>query len=247
VLGPPHDEKLIKKYNPSIKEPETYGIDAMSMFLSGLTAAPADSDSNAPFDDAFQIPLEAAKQMPFFRTYYWGEDTDSTEKDQSWRRIDGSWLDSSPSLALQLDSATNNTSLVLAFELAGGDVLLFAADAQVGNWLSWQKLLWKVDGRAVTGPDLLHRAIFYKVGHHGSHNGTLREQGLEEMTGLKFAFVPIDHDMAISKHWDQIPFTQLLDRIDEVTKGCVLRIDKEVPLSLEGRVDATELFYEMPL
>jgi len=41
-----------------------------------------------------------------------------------------------------LQSATNNTSLVLAIELEDGDVMLFAGDAQVGNWLSWQDLTW---------------------------------------------------------------------------------------------------------
>lgn len=49
-----------------------------------------------------------------------------------------------------------------------GDVLRFAADAQVDNWLSWQDLAWSVGGRAVTGPELLGRTNFYKVGHHGS-------------------------------------------------------------------------------
>ena len=48
-------------------------------------------------------------------------------------------------LALQLDSDTNNTSLVLAIELiASGRVLLFPGDAQVGNWLSWHEgIEWK--------------------------------------------------------------------------------------------------------
>ena len=33
---------------------------------------------------------------------------------------------------------------MLAFELGkGGKVLLFAADAQRGNWLSWAKESWK--------------------------------------------------------------------------------------------------------
>jgi uncharacterized protein YfiM (DUF2279 family) len=48
---------------------------------------------------------------------------------------------------LQKFGRVDNTSLVLAIELADGDVLLFAADAQVGNWLSWQDLTWSVDGR----------------------------------------------------------------------------------------------------
>jgi hypothetical protein len=56
----------------------------------------------------------------------------------SWRRIDQDWLLSAARLSLQMDSATNNTSLVLAFEfIETGEVLLFAADAQIGSWKSW--------------------------------------------------------------------------------------------------------------
>src|SRR6202011_1736435 len=117
-----------------------------------------------------------------------------------WRRIDGEWLGPATELALALQSYTNNTSLVLALELGElgkGDVLLFAADAQVGNWESWQTWQFDVGGRTVTGPDLLKRTIFYKVGHHGSHNATLREKGLELMTqdGL-IAMIPVNHGMA---------------------------------------------------
>jgi hypothetical protein len=247
VLGPPHDEKLIKKYNPSTKVPETYGIDAMNMFMSANGSALLNGQADAPFDTALQIPLHAGEQMPFFQLHYWGEDTDSLEKDQSWRRIDGSWLDSSSALALQLDSATNNTCLVLAFELQGGDVLLFAADAQVGNWLSWQDLSWDVGSSAVTGSDLLHRTIFYKVGHHGSHNATLREKGLEEMTGLKLAFIPVDRQMAIKKRWGKMPFNPLLDRLNTITKQSVVRIDEDVPAHLKDHVQADKLFYEVAL
>ena len=51
-----------------------------------------------------------------------------------------------------------------------------------------------MDGKTVTGPDLLKRAIFYKVGHHGSHNATLSEKGLEQMERLRVAMIPVDHD-----------------------------------------------------
>ena len=82
---------------------------------------------------------------------------------------------------MQLDNKTNNTSLVLAFELIDTHrVFLFAADAQVGNWLSWEKTNWKLKtGDVVTGPDLLARTVYYKVGHHGSQNATLEKKGLE--------------------------------------------------------------------
>ena len=185
--------------------------------------------------------------MPFFDRRYWGEDHDSDEKDQGWRRIDGSWLDSSSSLALQLDSATNNTCLVLAFELGDGDVLLFAADAQVGNWLSWQDLKWKVNGSDITGPDLLHRTIFYKVGHHGSHNATLRELGLEKMASLQLAFVPVDREMAIKKRWNQMPLNELMERLNEITEERVVRIDADIPAKLSNSMVSDKLFHEVAL
>jgi hypothetical protein len=178
-----------------------------------------------------------------------------TESDQSWRRIDGDWLDISSSLALQLDSATNNTSLVLAIELGNGKVLLFAADAQVGNGLSWQDLSWTVGGRTVggrtvTGPDLLGCTILYKAGHHGSHNATLQEKGLEMIINLEIALIPVDHEMAIKKRWGNIPLVQLEQRLGEITKGRVLRIDKDVPSALTGSVqqnEARSLHYEVTL
>lgn len=248
VLGPPPDEKLIKKYNPSKREPETYGMDSINNYLNALQPSLSDTDVETPIDEGFQIPLNLAQQMPFFQQRYWGEDVDSQEKSQAWRRIDGSWLDSSSSLALQLDSATNNTCLVLAFELGPrGDVLLFAADAQVGNWLSWQDLKWEVDGEVVTGPDLLRRTIFYKVGHHGSHNATLRALGLEKMESLKLAFVPVDRKMAIKKRWNQMPLNELMKRLNEITEERVVRIDSDIPAKLRKSMVPDKLFHEVSL
>ena len=200
---------------------------------------------DAPFDPRYQVPLGAAQQMAFFQTNYWGEDRDAEEKDQSWRRIDSDWLGASSTMALQLDSATNNTCLVLAFELEDGDVLLFAADAQVGNWLSWQQTTWTVDGKKVTGPDLLHKTIFYKVGHHGSHNATLKEHGLEEMDAIELAFVPVDHEMALKKRWGRMPLPELMGRLEEKTHGNVVRIDADPPQSLKQKVTSTDLFHEV--
>ncbi len=229
VLGPPHDESMIKRFNPSKIHPETYGAAAN---LDGQTLAVADRDLQAPFDPIVQIPIEAARQMPFFQARYWGEDSEaakgnepakkaesaSTGKaavDQSWRRIDGDWLAGSTNLALQLDSATNNTSLALAIELGDGKVLLFAADAQVGNWLSWQDLSWNVGGKTVTGPDLLKRTHLYKTGHHGSHNATLREKGLKLMSALEIALIPVDHEMALKKGWGKIPLDELEQHLND--------------------------------
>ena len=248
VLGPPHDIKMIKKVNPSSAHPETYGLAAAEQFLGAVGPALSESDPGAPFDRSYQVPYPAAQQMSFFQSHYWGEQIGGTEKDQSWRRIDGAWLDSATTLALQLDSATNNTSLALALELVDtGDIIIFAADAQVGNWLSWQDLSWNIDGKKTTGPDVLSRTRIYKAGHHGSHNATLNEKGLEMMTGLEIVLIPVDHAMALKKRWGNMPLPQLIDRMTELTKGRILRIDQPAPPELKDRTRERPLYYEVGL
>src|SRR5262249_42885995 len=136
--------------------------------------------------------------------------------------------------------------LVVAIELPDGDVLLFAADAQVGNWLSWQGLSWTIGDRTVTGPDLLRRTIFYKVGHHGSHNATLKENGLELMQRLQVAMLPVDQDMAKKKRWLNMPLDELVATLDDRTEGAVLRMDRPVP-PVARRVVEDPLFIEVAL
>jgi hypothetical protein len=153
-------------------------------------------------------------------------DIDRTIRDQSWRRIDIDWLGISADLALQLDDRTNNTSLVLAFEFKESKkVMLFAADAQIGNWKSWQDLAWSVDGESVSARDLLARTVFYKVGHHGSHNATAKS-GLELMRSPDLsAFIPTNEADAKNVRWRQMPFPGILDRLKELCNRRVIRAD----------------------
>ncbi|ESY75471.1 hypothetical protein X741_34730 [Mesorhizobium sp. LNHC229A00] len=188
------------------------------------------SDADAPFEAGRSVPFSSAQSMAFFRQRYWGPSADAP----AWRRIDTAWLDGASELALALDSATNNTSLVLAIEFGDGDVLLFAADAQVGNWLSWQGLSWQVKDKTVTGPDLLARTVFYKVGHHGSHNATLRQAGLELMSKLKIAAIPVDHEMAKLKKWGNMPLPELLEALDKQASIGVIRIDQDPVGAIPG-------------
>jgi hypothetical protein len=75
----------------------------------------------------------------------------------------------------KLAQPTKVKDLVLAFELSPrGKVLLFVGDAQAGNWRSWSEDTFDDEGREVTTEDLLGRTVLYKVGHHGSHNATLK-------------------------------------------------------------------------
>jgi hypothetical protein len=245
ALGPPRDESLLKK---TFATNEVYHLAASdagntaffgAAGLGGLGAA-AHADSWFPFDAAYCRELREPKPgadcgMPdataeFLQRHYFGPGSDPGDQDQSWRRIDEDWLGSAAQFALNLDSATNNTSLVLAVELSpGGEVLLFPADAQVGNWLSWQDVRWALDGdKPVTGTDLLKRTVFYKVGHHGSHNATLREHGLELMPHGLAVLLPVDHEMAKKKHWDGMPLPGLIDAL-KARDATVARMDETLP------------------
>ena len=154
---------------------------------------------------------------------------DRNETDQSWRRIDFDWTGVSADLAMQLDDRTNNTSLALAFEFIDTErVLLFVGDAQVGNWLSWQDLKWTVDEKTVAGPDLLARTVYYKVGHHGSHNATLKEKGLELMTSMDLSsFIPTSEKDAKKVGWGAMPLKSIVDELRKRGSGRVIRADED--------------------
>jgi hypothetical protein len=238
VLGPPRDPKQIKKTLPSKTAPETYGL-MQAVFDRHVKPVLASEPADLPFGTLRSIPYPVAEEMDFFKANYWSF--------EAWRRIDGSWLDVSTELALQLDSATNNTSLVLAIKLEDGDVLQFAADAQVGNWESWQDLRWTVNENTVTGPDLLRRTIFYKVGHHGSHNATLRGEGVKLMNDLSVAMVPVDHDMAIKKRWFAMPKNELMRGLAAKARRGVVRADRSPRTAAKVHSDAGGLYYEVTL
>jgi hypothetical protein len=76
-------------------------------------------------------------------------------------------------VAATLDGAVNGTSLMLVLQV-GKVHLLFPGDAQ---WGTWRVAMSDPDQRA-----LMKRAVFYKIGHHGSHNATPREF-VEEILG----------------------------------------------------------------
>jgi hypothetical protein len=273
TLGPPQKREHLMK---TIAKSEIYEVEdgdrIESAFFAAIDAAKESSAEEAlgaqPFEATSRVDLSQLRELcqdpkgketslgRFFGRYYYGEDPSSPYPDQSWRRIDADWLGAAEDLALRLDSATNNTSLVLAIELVdSGKVLLFAADAQVGSWLSWHELSWDLpNGKRVTGTDLLSRTVFYKVGHHGSHNATLKEKGLELMTSDELvAFITVDKEMADANRWFNMPLPSLVGALNERTAGRVVRIDTDYDKSrgdphFAKRLKADNpLFYEYEL
>lgn len=242
VLGPPRDRAAIERlgehgsphfYELAVTQARDLAAGA-PFFASGEPLddylARLDPDSRGqlerllPFDLRHRLDAGDEAVRARFPAYHRPED--------GWRRVDYDWLDGAADLAIQLDGQTNNTSLVLAFELIeDGRVLLFPADAQLGNWLSWHAdgMEWTLaDGareRRVTAADLLARTVLYKVGHHASHNATVRERGLELMAHPDLvAMIPVDRSVAVNKSW-QMPARTLYRRLIEKAHGRVFRSD----------------------
>ena len=230
-------------------------LSSANAFLSAAApSAEGDGERYQPFDQFYRISIDEAKQDPFFAESYGfgaGTPNDPPNRGPAWRRIDEDWLAMTSELALMLDSDTNNTSLVLAFELGEeGDVLLFAADAQVGNWLSWEGVEFARKG--ITCDDLLARTVFYKVGHHASHNATLREKGLEKMTSRRLAaFIPVDKKTAHKIGWSKMPFSPLLERLRERCHHRIVRlddgIDESAGVTFARSVKEHDLFFEIKI
>lgn len=222
ILGPPKDKKINQDSPSKGPAKEVYlslNNTSMAGFVKGVLKAgglPIGFDDGSPFAKAEATSKLKAKTHSFYKeTYFNGE--------ESWRTIDDDWLDMAGSLALQMDNDTNNTSLVLAIELIGEEkVLLFPGDAQVGNWLSWYDYVWEIkEGtkkRKVKVQDILKQTVFYKAGHHASHNATLKSKGLEMMTNEDLVvFVPEKEEQ-----YNGIPFPPLVDRLYEQAKGRVI-------------------------
>ena len=242
VLGPPRSKDFLKDLGKHGSD-ELYGIsaglrsaallhlDAELQTTRSLSAAEfAAIESELPFDQRFNVQKNDEITRTWYESYF--------AASEEWRTIDSDWMAPASDLALQLDSLTNNTSLALAIErIADGKVLLFPADAQQGHWLSWHapEMKWNIPQptggtHEVNAENLLARTVFYKVGHHSSHNATARAKGLEMMKQENnlTAFIPVDRAVALTRNpkgsW-QMPAHLLYRRLLEQCQGRVARSD----------------------
>jgi beta-lactamase superfamily II metal-dependent hydrolase len=256
AMGPPRQESQLLDVDPQGQE--EFHLAASAYFGSAFLG-----EKQPPFDQRYRIPAESAfadsEYGPFFSDHYGKLNTPTNPSPTSqkttslnevdgnadWRRIDDTWVLSALQLAIDVNNATNNSSLVLAFELGkGGKVLLFAGDAQRGNWISWAEKDWADGTDKVTAKELLGRAVLYKVGHHGSHNATLNGGAGDPYPNIGW--------MGLGKHADE--FTAMITAVRAwalTQKGWnhPLKAIKEVLLKkCSGRVFQTDADIDkMPL
>ncbi|CAN5677207.1 hypothetical protein BH20ACI4_BH20ACI4_24890 [soil metagenome] len=244
VLGPPEDfDRLDDEESP---EAETYRRHLRAALTDSFLAAATGDDNSLfdaeaflPFDEKYRIAEDKAEAHSafggFFKTNY-GDDKSA----DAWRQINEDWLEMMGDLALNIDGITNNTCLALAIELVESKkVLIFPGDAQFGNWISWQDLKWEIPDdatgamREIKVNELLRRTVFYKVGHHGSHNATLKKSGLELMESPELvAMIPTNQKFAKNKKTSRtpdgwkMPEQELLVRLEQKAKGRVILADE---------------------
>jgi len=216
VLGPPLTAEEVKKetggkgesydHNKELAESDAFATAVLA--TEGTTGL-----SLLPFEDIYTTTDPNASSTLAYM-----------EPNESWRKIDNEWLFSAGSLALRMNSITNNLSLALAIEFnASGRVMLFPGDAEYGSWLSWHSIPWTVpcrNGKAHFTEDLLSRTVFYKVAHHLSHHGTAERLGMEMMTHPDLAaMATLDYDVISSGWKNTMPNRALLKALVAQTKG----------------------------
>jgi len=202
VLGPPRDPAFLKHMDP----PAQAGWLALDQ-----DAEPGSGSEQPLFSPGFVMTADDCQR----------DFPQLAQAHQSLRqlaRINDAGLLAAASL---LERAVNNTSLFFVLDVAGLH-LLFPGDAQYGSW-----------NHVLSNPALLplvSDATFYKIGHHGSHNGTPRNY-VENILGEgAYAMLP----WGLVKRWeDTIPKQELLDAL-RARNHHIVRADN--PLAEHGRV-----------
>lgn len=114
-----------------------------------------------------------------------------------------------------------------------------AKKREMDNWLSWADQTYpseeSKDGTTLKIDQLLARTVFYKVGHHASHNATLRDRGLELMNHPDLcAMIPVVEKTAREQKTKKtpggwaMPYADLYKCLAERTEDRIIRGDGDV-------------------
>lgn len=249
VLGPPELYKNVKQETGASGESYDHNrdVEADDLLLRAL-----DLHGNGT----------VSQQVFPFEKYYEVNDGEESNRlnnlyeAEEWRKIDFDWLFSSGSLALRMNSLTNNLSLALAFQFEDKKVILFPGDAEFGSWKSWHDIKWEENGEDIETKDLLNNTVFYKVAHHLSHNGTAKSIGLNLMNHKDLAaMATLDYNVISSGWKSTMPNKLIIRDLLAQTKGRLMimntdslfyDVDELIPLQdkineFKNKLSASEL------
>lgn len=159
ILGPPPEKAKAFLALMDLKK-------GVGQYLDSMTAGEDGPTAIQPFAKEWVVKAENYPQQ------------ESLDYTKIMERVNTAQPDMLAAAASKIENFLNNQSLVVLFEF-DGKKLLFAGDAQGGNWEYW---LYKTEAPTKdptdagdiieTSKELLQTIDFYKVGHHGSTNAT---------------------------------------------------------------------------
>ena len=192
ILGPPESEEFLAQMNPPSSQSYLQLVGGQVEVVNGIQ----------PFAQRWRVDRELT---PIHL---------DRKEEEELQKLASFPLDD---LAFAIDQARNNESLVTLFNFRNQH-LLFAGDAQYGNWRWWLE--------NEQSADILSKINFFKIAHHGSHNATPKT-ALEGMSDGEFAAMVSTQ----SEPWDSIPRPPLMARLNEKTRKRIVRSDW---LSIKG-------------
>jgi beta-lactamase superfamily II metal-dependent hydrolase len=205
ILGPPSDRSLISQLT-----------NTNDQYLAD--AAPSDDGPARTFPKAFQVESYPENAFKVF------------SPDKVKALIKSVQPNVLAAQAKAADNTLNNQSLVILFSFAGKN-LLFAGDAQWGNW---ENFLY---GGAFGTPGhtemtdkakaILGKIDFYKVGHHGSRNATPKDA----VAAMRLGCVGMCSTQIHA--YNEVPREPLLQALSQRMQGKLARSD-QVAVKNEG-------------
>jgi beta-lactamase superfamily II metal-dependent hydrolase len=188
VLGPSRDPEIIRDLDPPAGKSYLRFAAALDDFAG---------DIPRPFGVDWRVTPGD------YETTYYSLSSRLSDNEREHVRSAGLGLDEA--VAAALDKSINGTSLMLFIQV-GAAALLFPGDAQ---WGTWRQVLVNSDYRK-----LLSGTVFYKVGHHGSHNATPVEF-VEQIVGQGLWAMVSTNTVA---QWPKIPKLELLEALGKKTE-----------------------------
>jgi beta-lactamase superfamily II metal-dependent hydrolase len=239
ILGPPPDDGMAFLKLMDLQK-------TVGQYAAPANGSGASTKRAAPFDPAFIADATAYPPSAFRE---WAPRRPGQSPDFSKRypkELEAAARAATPealfTAAKQLDAVLNNQSLVVLFEWKGKK-LLFAGDAQGGNWENW---LFSTD-KPMSDPsslqltanakEILQSLDFYKVGHHGSTNAT----PIPAVDAMGPSFVAMCSTEAKTfgsvKNKSEVPRVPLLEALEK--KSTLVRSDQIAVTTPDGEVPAT--------